>query len=116
MKVLKRNECAILYLTLKAKWYGLIIHGDKLEEYRDYKPYWHIRIRNWHDKQRFGWDRCDKNKWLVVAFSRGRQKADRFYLTRYTLVRESDSEHPEWGEPKEKHYVLGIGERVELVD
>jgi hypothetical protein len=30
----------ILYLTLKKKWYDMILSGSKKEEYREIKPYW----------------------------------------------------------------------------
>lgn len=29
-----------LYLTLKKKWFDLILFGDKIEEYREIKDYW----------------------------------------------------------------------------
>lgn len=36
----------ILHLTLKKKWYDMIASGDKKEEYREMKPYWHKRLLN----------------------------------------------------------------------
>lgn len=35
-----------LHLTLKKKWFDLILSGDKKIEYRDYKPYWTTRLEN----------------------------------------------------------------------
>lgn len=32
-----------------------------------------------------------------------------------SIRKEYKSEHPEWGEPKGPHYVISLGERVELV-
>ena len=29
-----------LQLTLKKKWFDLILSGEKKEEYREIKPYW----------------------------------------------------------------------------
>lgn len=33
-----------LQLTLKKKWYDMILSGEKTEEYRDLKPYWATRL------------------------------------------------------------------------
>jgi len=36
-------------LTLHKKWFDLILSGEKLEEYREIKPYWVRRlVGNWH--------------------------------------------------------------------
>ena len=37
-------EMKILYLPLKKKWYEMIESGEKLEEYRENKPYWQKRL------------------------------------------------------------------------
>lgn len=36
----------ILHLTIKKKWFDMILSGDKTEEYREIKPYWRIRLLN----------------------------------------------------------------------
>ena len=36
----------ILHLTLHKEWFDLIARGKKKKEYRDYKPYWHARLRD----------------------------------------------------------------------
>ena len=33
-----------LQLTLKKKWFDLILSGEKKEEYREIKPYWEKRL------------------------------------------------------------------------
>jgi hypothetical protein len=33
-----------LHLTLKKKWFNMILHGIKREEYREIKPYWLSRL------------------------------------------------------------------------
>ena len=35
----------ILHLTLKKKWFNMILLGKKWEEYREIKPYWDKRIK-----------------------------------------------------------------------
>lgn len=34
----------VLHLTLKKKWFDLILSGEKKEEYREIKPYWWTRL------------------------------------------------------------------------
>lgn len=34
----------ILHLTLKKKWFDMILSGEKKEEYREVKPYWITRL------------------------------------------------------------------------
>ena len=34
----------ILHLTLKKKWFDMILSGEKKEEYREIKPYWFRRL------------------------------------------------------------------------
>ena len=36
----------MLTLTIKTKWFDMIIKGDKLEEYREIKPYYETRFKN----------------------------------------------------------------------
>ena len=37
-------EKKILHLTLKKKWFNLIVSGEKTVEYREFKPYWEKRL------------------------------------------------------------------------
>lgn len=112
MKQLKRSECAVLPLVLKGKWYDMIASGKKKEEYRDAKPFWDDRIANANSKAH---DECHKPKPIIVAFSRGYKKQDVFYIVNSILYADG-SNHPEWGEPETPHYVIKLGERVELID
>lgn len=43
----------ILHLTLKKKWFDMILSGEKKEEYREAKPYWENRLMNF--------DICSRN-------------------------------------------------------
>lgn len=38
------KEPKILFLTLKKEWFDMIASGEKLEEYREIKPYWVSRL------------------------------------------------------------------------
>ena len=105
MRRLKRKHCAVIRLVLTGKWYDLIKSGAKREEYRDLSDYWTKRLKNWLQKPGVH----------VVAFSFGYRKADMFFVCsgcHPTWARR----HGEWGEPWESHYVISLGERVELED
>mgnify|MGYP006974606408 CR=1 FL=1 len=108
MKQLKRSECAILPLVLRGKWYDMIASGEKKAEYRDITSFWQKRIYNFLHKK--GYITAD-----VVAFSKGYKKADMFYIVDI-VYRTNDLNHPEWGEPETPHYVIKLGERVEVID
>lgn len=62
----------------------------------------------------------DVQKNRIVAFSRGYKKPTMFFHA--CTFQTSDTvpswrkSHPEWGEPETPHYIIGLGERVELVD
>lgn len=120
MRKLKRSECAIFHLVLKGKWFDMIQHGGKKEEYRECKPYWETRLVNWINKQ----NGCVVP---VVEFRRGHvAKAPRMafvsdgvmgrngFVMAYFMRRASAV--PEWGEPNTLHYVIPLGERVELME
>jgi hypothetical protein len=42
-------QMKILHLTLKKQWFDLIASGQKKEEYREMKPYWHKRLNQHFD-------------------------------------------------------------------
>jgi hypothetical protein len=107
MKQLKRSECAILPLVLKGKWYDMIDSGEKEEEYRDYGVYWANRLHNFLCRSR--------EKIAIVSFSKGYKKAGMFFRIE-DISKAIGYIYPEWGEPTSQHYVIRLGERVELVD
>ena len=44
-----KNKNNTIRLTLKKRWFDLILSGEKKEEYRELKPYWVRRLLgNWH--------------------------------------------------------------------
>lgn len=36
-----------LKLTLRKKWFEMILSGEKKEEYREIKSFWNVRLLNW---------------------------------------------------------------------
>ena len=125
MRQIKRSECAVLPLVLDGKWYDMIASGEKKEEYRESKKYWWTRFANWDIKSM---PTCEdiyetifnERKPKVVAFSLGYKKADMFFIVDAVLDPDAKyperTPHPEWGEPDFPHYVIKLGERVELVE
>jgi hypothetical protein len=119
MRQIKKNKCSVLKLVLKRKWYDMIASGEKREEYRESKSHWWTRIGRWMagsvpDGDGFG------VMFMVVAFSLGYKKADMFFIADAVLYPDAKYPertcHPEWGEPDFPHYVIKLGERVELVE
>lgn len=106
MRKLKRSECAVLPLVLKGKWYDKIASGEKYEEYRAITPYWTVRLANWNNADA---------KHHVVEFRLGYAKdAPRIALVGAWYTATDECRHPEWGEPDTLHYLIALGERVEL--
>ena len=113
MRKLKRSECAVLHLVMKKKWFDLIASREKKEEYRGDTPYWDVRLIRWADKAK-GTD-AEEGKTCVVAFSCGYRKPTMWFQLTF-LTFGTTSKNPDWGEPQGPHYVIVLGERVELED
>ena len=111
-----RDECAVIHLPLKRKWYDMIASGEKREEYRDATQYWRKRIEKWDLSGKYH---------HIVEFRLGYKKdAPRMAFSAMAVVwdkirwfgERTIAEHPEWGEPQAPHFVLIPGSRVILVD
>ena len=88
----------ILHLTLKKKWFDMILSGEKKEEYREIKEYWNARL--------YG-----KN-FNAVIFKNGYSKNSRsvcFEVVKITIK----TGNPTWGAPeKERVWVISLGDRM----
>ena len=107
---LKRSECSVLPLVLMGKWYDLIASGEKREEYRTSTNV--IRqIERWVGHS------CIMRKHLVVEFYLGYQRNRKHmaFLAELPVCREG-AKHPEWGEPKERHYVIPLLGEMVVID
>ena len=108
---LKRSDRAILPLVLKKRWYDLIASGEKVEEYREYKRFWSVRLLNWSDEAK------RKHLFPIVAFSLGYNPATMFFKVPLAMPLVSEkADHPEWGETTDPHYVIELRHQVELED
>ena len=86
----------ILHLPLMAKWYEMIESGEKLEEYRENKPYWQKRLLT--------------NKYDVVMFRYGYTK--RTITFRIKEIRLGKGKE-EWGAENGKTYfVIKLGRKL----
>lgn len=100
------DKTKVLHLTVKKKWFDMIASGEKKEEYRDYKDYWHNRLKylrdgNWHFKN-----------YDFVEFRNGYKKdapkvTVKFLWCLHWVGKE------EWGAEKGKwYYVIKLGEII----
>ncbi len=77
----------VLHLYLKKKWFDMILSGQKKEEYREMKPYWHARLLN--------------KSFDVICFKNGYQKnAPEFTIEFVKLY--SGLGIIEWGAPEKE--------------
>lgn len=116
MRRISKTCCSVLPLVLKKRWYDMIASGEKKEEYREYKEFWIKRIEKWQDSIISELIPHLEQKTDVIAFSCGYRRADMFFICDRILIQEGTPKHPEWGEPNIRHFVLGLGERIELCD
>lgn len=102
-----------LHLPLKKEWYEMIERGEKLEEYREIKPYWYKRFIG-IDRSlfsfRYGYQESNVKGFTYVKFSYG--------YTRRTMTFEIESitigkGRPEWGAPMDEEvFIIKLGERI----
>ena len=90
----------MLVLPIKKKWFNMIVCGEKKEEYRELKEYYHIRF-----KRIFGLDYKDKS--AEIVFRNGYNYNSPAVRCLCTL--EVGTGKKEWGaNPNEKYYKLII--------
>lgn len=89
-----------LQLTLKKKWFDMILSGEKKEEYRDIKPYWIARMH---------FDLWNTKPFDAVKFTNGYGKnAPTFTIELYSM--HLGTGKTEWGAIDDtEYYVLTLG-------
>ena len=87
------NKLKILHLTLKRKWFDMIILGIKKEEYRDIKQYWNVRLNK---------------EYNVVLFKNGYSKIAPECLIEIKNIKKGIG-NKEWGAPNEEVYIIKLG-------
>jgi hypothetical protein len=98
----------ILHLTLKNKWFDMILSGEKKEEYREIKDYWISRLaitfvhRHDEDGERFIFEPKDFD---TVRFKNGYAK-DSVFTDREVKGVRIGTGKPEWGAENNKNYFI----------
>jgi len=110
-----RNEMFnILPLTIKKKWFDMILSGEKKEEYRDIKPFYDSRLSNalgypTHIIQTVF--KKQKSEPFLVKFINGYSKNSPSFVVECRLSIGTGKE--EWGAEKDAlYYILHI-EKIE---
>lgn len=98
-------------LTIKKKWFDMILSGEKKEEYREIKPYYSTRFCNWFGiivKEDGGIVRPCLGKQTVI-FRNGYNNNSPSFVAMCSVAIGTGKE--EWGaEPGKKYFVLTIHE------
>lgn len=116
--VFERDQCELLTLVLKKKWFDMIASGEKTAEYRTSKNVC-AQIERWYGRARikcsYEKGKASIDKHLIVKFCLGYGK-DRPTFMRNVLGVEKRcwSLCPDWGEPREPHMVINLGDPVEF--
>ena len=94
----------ILHLTLKKKWFDMILSGEKKEEYREMKPYWFNRLYGWYSKGHKQFD--------YVHFRNGYNHTSPSMLVEFLGVQEGYGV-VQWGAPEDKKvYKIKLGKII----
>lgn len=108
----------VLNLTLKAKWYDMIVAGVKKEEYREIKDFWQIRLMDWEYRDRG--NVAPFKEWIgfkqfdAIHFARG----GHFHPSVPQMTFKCEGIHvgsgrTEWGAVEgDEYFVIKIGERM----
>lgn len=106
----------MLTLPIKAKWYRMILSGEKKEEYREIKPYWTTRIENAfrvavaNNERIIPWEilhRSGRKPEQTIRLRCGYQKQAHSAVAKVNL--KIGLGRPEWGaEPGKKYFVFEI--------
>lgn len=99
--IIENKNNRILYLTLKRKWFKMILEGIKKEEYREIKPYWTKRLKNF----------LKENPFDYIIFRNG-YSYDAPSLKIELLKIEFGVSKAQWSDKVEKCYVLHLGKII----
>lgn len=109
------KQTKILTLTFMKKWFFMILSGEKKEEYREKKPYWETRFKNYFDYQ-YGlnmkngtqvsdWHWSEEPR--KIRFKNGYQKNAPEFIAEVSIREDTGLE--QWGAQSGKeYYVLKI--------
>ena len=109
------RKYAELILPIKKKWFDMILSGEKMEEYRERKPYWEKRFKKY-----FGWgygalsDSGDECGWRFhpglkkpIIFRNGYGESMPQFTAECSIAEKTGN--PKWGAKEDvTYYVLTI--------
>lgn len=103
----------MLTLPIKKKWFGMILSGEKKEEYRETTAYWMKRFGKVFGECAYGivYSKCFETKSCIseILFRNGYSKDSPSFIAKCTLSIGEGKE--EWGAERGKQYfVLTINE------
>jgi hypothetical protein len=122
---MKEQTKKVLHLTLKKKWFDLILSGEKKEEYREIKPYWVNRLcENFEAEYPYFIETIcrhmieemdntdlsfDFKKFSTICFRNGYAKNSPTITIECIGIEISEGK-TEWGaEPNTKYFVIKLG-------
>ncbi len=109
----------VLHLTLKKKWFDMILSGEKKEEYREFKDYWLSRLTEDNSYCQMGFDSgyvINAKEFDVVCFKNGYQKNAPSFVIECKGI-EVDKGKPEWGAKKDEYcFVIKLGKIIHDVE
>lgn len=104
----------MLVLPIKKKWFDMIKSGEKLEEYREIKPYYDKRLLNYFEHTDYGSFiviNPYNEKQIILRNGYNRDSASLLCLCTLDM----GTGKPEWGaEENKKYYILRIKEAKEI--
>lgn len=121
---MKADRENLLIITIKKKWFDMILSGEKKEEYREIKPYYMSRIRKiWYVPTDFtdhvvieglkNYKEEEAPYYEVrVLFRNGYKKDSPSFIAKCTLSIGSGRE--EWGAEKGKEYFVFLINEIKL--
>lgn len=102
----------ILHLTLKKKWFDMILSGEKPEEYREIKPYWIKRLMCCEDEENK--DSLEAWSFLgfdVIKFKNGYSKTAR-EMTIEHFQTDQGQGRAEWGGGAKEVFIIHLGKII----
>ena len=111
----------ILRLTLKKKWFDMLVSGEKKEEYREIKQYWINRLCEKHPNSVIsGGDLIDKHKgtnytlkkfdWVIFTNGYGKHKPSIAFKVEDITISTGNTN---WGAKEgERYFVIRIKEKI----
>lgn len=100
----------VLHLTVKKKWFDMIVSGEKKEEYREIKPYWLNRFKYYRNYDDF----CEELncEFTHVKFRNGYSKNAPSIMFEFEDIYFGKAK-PEWSDNWQGEvFIIKIGNRI----